>query len=101
VFPAKVAALVEHIVWVDVFVAVGLRLNVITTSSVDAVQGEFDIVHLKVYDVPAVPLNAEVLLDGVEMVPPNPLTILHNPVPTVGEFAASVTDVNPQVEAPV
>jgi hypothetical protein len=76
---------------------VGLRLNVTTTSSVDAVHVEFVIVHLNVYDVPAVPLNVDEGLDAVAMVPPDPLTILHAPVPTVGVFAAKVTDVNPHV----
>ena len=37
------------------------------------------------------------LLEGVVTVPPAPLIILHEPVPIVGELAASVTDVNPQV----
>ena len=37
------------------------------------------------------------LLEGVVTVPPAPLTILHAPVPTVGAFAAKVTEVNPQV----
>ena len=38
-------------------------------------------------------------LDGVVMAPPAPLTILQVPVPAVGVFAASVTEVNPQVAA--
>jgi hypothetical protein len=59
------------------------------------------IVHLNVYAVPAVPLNVEVALAGVVIVPPVPLTIVHKPVPTVGVFAASVTLVNPHVVAPV
>ncbi len=72
-------------------------MNVITTSSVDAVHGLLLIVHLKVYVVLAVPVNVDVLLEGVVTVPPAPLIILHAPVPIVGELAASVTDVNPQV----
>jgi hypothetical protein len=80
---------------------VGALLNVITTSSVDAVQGLFDIVHLRVYVVPAVPLNVEVALVGVVIVPPAPDTMLHAPVPKVGVLAASVTLVKPQVAAPV
>ena len=72
-------------------------MNVITTSSVDAVHGLLLIVHLKVYVVLAVPVNVDVLLEGVVTVPPAPLIILHEPVPIVGELAASVTDVNPQV----
>ena len=47
------------------------------------------------------PLKAEVELDAVVIVPPTPLTILHAPVPIVGEFPARVTLVNPQVDAPV
>jgi hypothetical protein len=80
---------------------VGLRLNVTTTSLVDAVQGLFDMVHLKVYVVPAMPVKVDVALDGVVTVPPTPDTILQAPVPTDGTFAASVTLVNPQVAAPV
>ena len=72
-------------------------MKVITTSSVDAVHGLLLMVHLKVYVVPAVPVNVEVLLDGVVTDPPAPLTILHAPVPIVGELAAKVTDVSPQV----
>ena len=80
---------------------VGFRLNVITTSSVDAVHGLFDIVQLKVYVEPAVPIKVEVGLDAVVIVPPVPLTMLHAPVPTVGVLPARVTVVNPQVAAPV
>ena len=83
------------------FDAVGIRLNVILTSSVDAAHGAFEIVHLKTYAVPAAPENVDVGLDGVVTVPPTPLTILQLPVPTVGVLAASVTLVNPQVAAPV
>ena len=43
------------------------------------------------------PLKVDVGLDDVVIVPPVPLTILHAPVPIVGELAASVTDVSPQV----
>ena len=51
--------------------------------------------------MPAVPLNVEVGLVGVVMVPPAPDTMLQLPVPTAGVLPASVTDVNPQVDAPV
>ena len=34
-------------------------------------------------------------------VPPEPLWILHAPVPIVAELAARATDVSPQVEEPV
>ena len=81
--------------------AVGYLLNIILTSSVDAIQGEFDIVQRRVQAVPAVPENVDVGLDGVVTVPPNPLTMLHAPVPKVGEFPARVTLVNPQVADPV
>jgi hypothetical protein len=80
---------------------VGLRLNVTTTSLVDAVQGLFDMVHLKVYVVPAMPVKVDVALAGVVTVPPVPDIILHAPVPTDGTLPASVTLVNPQVAAPV
>ena len=63
---------------------------VIITSSVDAVHGLFDIVHRKVYAVPAVPVNADVPDDGVVTVPPVPDMMLHAPVPAEGVFAASV-----------
>jgi hypothetical protein len=38
-------------------------------------------------------LNAEVGLVGVVIVPPAPLTMLQDPVPTVGVFAAKVAEV--------
>jgi len=40
--------------------------------------------------VPAVPLNVLVGLDGVVMDPPDPLTMLHDPVPTEGALPARV-----------
>lgn len=43
------------------------------------------------------PVNVEVELDELPKEPPVPLTMLQEPVPTEGEFAASVTVVNPQV----
>ena len=76
-------------------------MKVITTSSVEAVQGELEIVQRNVYVTPGVPLKVDVGLDGLVTVPPVPLIILHAPVPTDGVFAASVTWVSPQVEAPV
>ncbi len=57
------------------------------------------IVQRNVYEEPAVPLNVEVGLDGVVIVPPVPETILHAPVPTVGVFPAKVTLVKPHVAA--
>ena len=104
-FPAKVTVVtpqVEEPVWsAPAFDVLGFWLNVITTSSLDAVHGEFDIVHLNVYVDPAVPLNVDVGLDELLNVPPLPLTIDHKPVPTDGLFPAKVTVVSPQVEEPV
>jgi hypothetical protein len=82
-------------------VAVGILLKVTLTSEVDAVHGELDIVHRKTYAVPAVPENVDVGLAVFPNEPPDPLKILHAPVPVVGVFAAIVTVVNPQVAAPV
>ena len=81
--------------------AEGEILNVITTSSVLDVHGLFAIVQLKVYVLPAVPENVLVAEDGVVTVPPVPLIIDQVPVPTDGVFPAKVTDVKPQVAAPV
>ena len=64
-----------------------------TTSLVEPVQGELLIVQRKVYLLPATPVKAEVGLDGVVTVPPAPDTMLHEPVPTVGVFAANVAEV--------
>ena len=44
---------------------------------------------------PCVPENADVALVGVVTVPPTPETMVHNPVPVVGVFAAKVV-VDPQ-----
>ena len=66
-------------------------LKVITTSSVEAGHGELEIVQRNVYVVPAVPLKVDVGLEGVVTMPPVPLIMLHDPVPTDGVFAASVT----------
>ena len=73
---------------------VGTGLIVTTTSSVDAVQGEFEIVHRSVY-VPAPPAGVnvavgfEVLLNWLLNVL-GPLTTDHCPVPVPGLLAASV-----------
>ena len=50
---------------------------------------------------PAVPLKVDVELVGAVITPPVPLTMLQAPVPTEGVLPARVTEVNPQVEAPV
>ena len=78
-----------------------MRLKVISTSSLEDVHGLLDIVHLKVYVLPAVPLKVDVGLVGVLIVPPVPLTIVHKPVPVVGVLPPSVTVVNPHVLEPV
>jgi hypothetical protein len=64
-------------------------------SSDDALHGLLDIVHLNTYPTPAVPVNVEVGLVGVVILPPVPLTMVHNPVPTTGVFPARVTDMAP------
>ena len=63
---------------------------VITTSSVEAVQGELDIVHLRVA-VPGTfnPVTSEVGEPGVAMVAV-PETTDQTPVPTEGVFPASL-----------
>ena len=89
---------VAELVWsVPAFEVVGFWLKVITTSSVDAVHGLFDIVHRNVYEEPAVPLKVDVALEDVVIVPPVPLTMLQAPVPIDAALPASVTDVNPHV----
>ena len=74
---------------------VQIYVEVIVISSDDVLHGLFDIVHLKTYVTPAVPLSVEVGLVGVVIVPPVPLTIVHNPVPTAGVFPARVADIVP------
>ena len=89
---------VAELVWsVPAFEVVGFWLNVITTSSVDAVHGLFDTVQRNVYVDPAVPLKVDVALEAVVIVPPVPLTMLQAPVPIDAALPASVTDVNPHV----
>jgi hypothetical protein len=80
-------------------VIAGIMLNVMTTSSVDAVQGVFDMVQRSVYDEPAIPEKDDAGLEIDDMVPPVPLIMLHAPVPAVAAFAASVTEVCPHVVA--
>ena len=58
-------------------------------------------IERKVYVLPAVPENVLVAEDGVVTVPPVPLIIDQVPVPTDGAFPAKVTEVEPQVVAPV
>ena len=105
VLPARVTLVnpqVDEPVWsAPALAVVGFRLNVITTSSVDAVHGLFEIVHLNVYVESAVPLKVDVALEEVVIVPPVPLTMLQAPVPTEAVLPPRVTLVNPQVVAPV
>ena len=51
--------------------------------------------------VPAVPLNVLVGLDAVVMDPPDPLTMLHDPLPTEGALPARVVLVSPHMDDPV
>jgi hypothetical protein len=76
-------------------------LNVTLTSSVEEAHGALVIVQRNIYAVPAVPVKVLVGLAGVATVPPKPLTILHDPVPTPGALAANVVVVNPHIAAPV
>lgn len=100
--PAKVVVVSPHIEEPDwsgpASAVVGIRWNVIITSSDDEPHGEFVIVHRKVYDVPAVPVKVLTGLEGVAIVPPVPDTMLHNPVPTTGALPASVVFVSPHIE---
>jgi hypothetical protein len=77
-----------------------LPIKIITTSSVDAGQGSFEMVHLNVYEFPDIPVKLEVRLEGVVTVPPVPETMLQAPVPApaAGAFAARAIDVAPQVD---
>ena len=69
---------------------VGNALLVNITSFVEAVQGEFEIVHLNVTLVPTgTPVMVDVGEVGVVIVAV-PLTTLQDPVPTVGVLPASV-----------
>ena len=79
---------------------VGFRLNVTNISSIE-VHTPLVVVHRRVYALPAVPVKVEDMLFMFPNEPPMPLTILHEPVPTVSVVAAIVTVVRPQVEEPV
>ena len=57
-------------------------------------------VHLKVYVIPGVPLNALVGLFGEVMVPPEPEVIVQVPVPVEGVLPASAVVVSPHIDAP-
>ena len=105
VFPIRLTVVVEP-AQIDDTEAVAVpptldMLNVTCISLADAVHGELEIVQRNVYAVPAVPLNVDVGLDAVPNEPPEPLTMLHAPVPALGVLAARVTCVRPQVDIPV
>ena len=55
----------------------------------DAAQGGFEIVHSKIFGPTPNPVTPEVG-DVGEVIVPAPLTSVHNPVPVVGVFPASV-----------
>ena len=76
---------------------IGKAFKVTTTSSVDEVQGALEIVHLKVYVLPLVPVKEELIWLELPNDPPVPDTILHAPVPKEGVLAAKVTWVSPHV----
>ena len=87
-----VAPQVVELVWsgpaLDV---VGLRLKVITTSSVESVPELFDMHQRRQYLPPPRPYKVEVWLEALLKDPPVPDTTLHIPIPIAGELAASVT----------
>ncbi len=64
------------------------------------VHGLLVMVQRNVYEFPATPVNVDIELAVLPKDPPVPLTIVHPPVPTEGELAASVTEVIPQVALP-
>jgi hypothetical protein len=75
---------------VPALAVVGVALFVRITSSVEDVHVPLLIVHLKVAEVPAgTPVTLDVGDTG-EVIAAVPETTLHTPVPTTGEFPASV-----------
>jgi hypothetical protein len=91
VFPASVAFVILQICWSGpALAAVGGAAILITTSSVEAAQGLFNIVQRKVADVPTTkPVIPDVGEAGVVIVA-TPATTLHEPEPTVAVFPARV-----------
>ena len=92
---------------VDQFPAVFQRLSPanpvhtkpdVNNISSEDVQRELVIVQRNVYDELADPVKVDIGLVGSVIVPPEPLTMLHNPVPTVGALPASVADSIPPDE---
>jgi hypothetical protein len=94
-FAASVAGVVTHNVWSGPAAAVvGPCVTVITTSSVEFGQGEFEIVHRKVY-VPTPPAGVKVEVGEVAFenwlgLVFGPAATDQVPLPTVAVFAASV-----------
>jgi hypothetical protein len=88
VLPARVAV-VPHTDWSAPALAVGAAVLTMTTSSVDGVQPEPLIVHLKVTEPTTKPVTPDVGLVGVVTVAA-PVTTVHAPVPLVGVLPASV-----------
>ena len=79
-----------------VTVKVGKGLTVMITSAVDAVQGAFEMVHLRVADEPTTnPVTPEVG-DEVVVTVAVPATTDHAPSPEEGELADNVVVVWPQ-----
>ena len=89
VFPASVVPVLQ-IVWFGPAAAVvGAATPVIVTCEEDAAQGGFEIVHSKIFGPTPNPVTPEVGEVG-EVIVPAPLISVHNPVPVVGVFPASV-----------
>ena len=105
VLPARVVLVRPHTadpVWsAPALATVGFWLKVIVTSSVVAVQGELLMVQRSTYVVPAVPLNVVKGSVGVSKEPPDPLTMLHVPVPAKGVLPSRVVLVSPHIAVPV
>jgi hypothetical protein len=91
ILPAKVAVVTPQagVISEPAFAAVGGAVLVITTSSVEAVQGALEIVHLKVLAPTPRAVSPEVGDEGVVIVPAPEINV-HNPVPDVGVFPAKV-----------
>jgi hypothetical protein len=91
VLPAKVAVVTPQagVISEPAFAAVGGAVLVITTSSVEAVQGALEIVHLKVLAPTPSAVSPEVGDEGVVIVPAPEINV-HNPVPDAGVFPAKV-----------
>jgi hypothetical protein len=89
VFPARVAVAAQTAWSEPAAEVVGAAFLVMTTSSVEAVQGELLMVHLKVAEPTPIAVTPEVGLEGVVTVAV-PDTTVQAPVPTVAIFPASV-----------